>query len=111
MSCLSFFNRRGFIFINNFFTKQETELIVQSNIDNKIINKINRQLIYFNSPQIITSLTKQDIYLYDNLLTGDDYFGDWQFKKSDLLIHKYDINKEDLINFNFIRYRNNYIRV
>lgn len=110
MSCLNIFNRRGFVFINNFFTKQEIELFSQNNIDVKIINKINKQLIYFNYPYLTISLTKQDLYLYDKLLTGDEYFGEWSFKRSDLLIHKYSINKEELINFNFIKYRNHYIR-
>ena len=110
MSYLNFFNRRGFIFINNFFTKQEIDLITKKSIDDEIINKISKNLINFNHPRVVVSITKKDIYLYDKLLIGDEYLGDWKFKRDDLLIHKIGINKEDLININFIKYNNNYIR-
>lgn len=110
MSCSKFFSRKGFIFINNFFTKQEIKSIRENNIDNKIINKIKSNLINFKDPGLIVTLTKENIFLEDETLRGDEYFGDWQFKKSDLLIHKYSINKEDLININFVKYRNRYIR-
>ena len=112
MSCVKIFNKKGFIFINNFFTKQDLKIITSNHLDERIVKKIQKELSYcnFNNSYIGISLTKNDIFLYDRLLQGDEYFGDWKFKKEDLLIHKYSINKEELFNINFFKYRNNYIR-
>tara|TARA_R110001632_G_scaffold20062_1_gene60453 strand:- start:1437 stop:1778 length:342 start_codon:yes stop_codon:yes gene_type:complete len=113
MSHVKIFNKKGFIFINNFFTKQDLKIITSNHLDERIVDKIKNELSYcnFNNSHIAASLTKNDIFLYDSVLQADEYFGDWNFKKEDLLIHKYSINKGELFNINFFKYRNNYIRV
>jgi len=111
MSHVKIFNKKGFIFINNFFTKQDLKIINSNHLDERIVGKIKKELssCNFKNSHIAVSLTKNDIFLYDRVLRGDEYFGDWKFKKEDLLIHKYSINKEELFNINFFKYRNNYI--
>ena len=112
MSCLSLLRKRGFVFINNFFTKQDIYLLNQGQ-NEEILAKIKYSINYMSirEPYLSVSLTKKDIYLMDRCLEGDEYFGDWYFKNTDLLIHKYSINKEDLITYNFKKYRNNYLKV
>lgn len=119
MCYISSFNRKGFVFINKFFTKQEVNLInsvyqQRKQNEQELLTRIIKSranINLFNNDILFVTMTNKNIMFYDNFIRADCYLDDWIFHNNDLLIHKYDINKENLITFNFKKYRNNYFRV